>query len=447
MMTFCNRALLHVFVFVFVCTAVAARQTIQERVERVLNRMTIQEKIAQTYAQHNSLHVAERFIPTGLGALKFLSGFDCGKNVSDVSACARARNEAQSKFVTATQLPVSFINEGLHGGAPFGTIFPMPINQGWTWNVTLVEQIATVIAREASAIGVDTVFAPVVNMITDPRFGRLQEGFSENPIITTRMAVASVRGLQGVPDKDGYLATDRVVSLGKHFAAYGQPTGGLNGGPAEVTDIDLNDIFLRPWKAMSAEGMHALMPSHNTVKNVPCHANRWLLNETMRGTFGFDGVMLSDCNDVGVLKDFRYAVNRSHAASLGLRAGVDWDLQCGTDEDHWAYNVLNESLLENLIDEADLNRTVRRILTHKFRARLFDNRTVVDPDAVPEILDGPEHRKLAREAAEQSIVMLINQNNALPLTNAPESIALIGPTASRAGCGDCKESGDRKSVV
>lgn len=416
---------------------------IARRVEKTLNGMSTIEKIQQTYAQHNSWKTARPFVSTGLGALKFMSGFDCGKNVSTgIRGCIEARNQAQAMFMNGTsRIPVSMINEGLHGGAPFGTIFPMPINQGYSWNTSLVGQIATAIANEASAIGVDTVFAPVVNMITDPRFGRMQEGFSENPIITTRMGVASVRGLQGEFDKDGYIAADRVVSLGKHFAAYGQPSGGLNGAPAQVTDIDMHDIFLRPWKAMARAGMGALMPAHNTVRNVPCHANEWLLNTTMRNTFRFQGIMLSDCDDVGVLADYRFAANQSHAAALGLRAGVDWDLQCGTNSSKWAYNALNESLHDGLIDDVDLNRTVRRVLTHKFRARLFDNRSYVDPDIASQVLDRPAHRQLAREAAEQSIVMLLNRDNALPLRlNEITSVALIGPTASRAGCGNCDES-------
>ena len=154
-----------------------------------------------------------------------------------------------------------------------------------SWNTTLARAIAEVIAAEANAIGVDTVFAPVVNMMPDPRFGRLQEGFGENPTITSEMGRASVTGLQGADRGPAtYRETGKVNSLGKHYAAYGAATGALNGGPADVNNRTLHEVYLRPWIALAQAGVRALMPSHNTVNDIPAHGNEWLIKRTC-GTF------------------------------------------------------------------------------------------------------------------------------------------------------------------
>ena len=412
---------------------------IPSRVEALLKTMTVQQKIAQTFATYLR---TKTFVPatlsTGIGAVTYSQAF--GYVTDDISDLIRKRNKLQEEYLNSTGgIPVSFINEGNHGGSSLGTIFPMPVGQGCSWNVSLVKSIARVIAAEASAVGVDTIFAPVVNMVTDPRFGRLQENFSENPILTSHLGKASVQGLQHSAASGTYLNSRAVAALGKHFAAYGDAAGGLNGSPSSASERMLFDVYLRPWRSMARAGMRALMPAHNTVLHVPCHANTWLLNTTMRQTLGFKGIMLSDCNDVGVLEYFRMAANQSHAAALALRAGVDWDLQCYPEPEKWAYNHLHEALEHGLITEKDIDAAVRRILTHKFEVGLFDGRAFVDEQGAAGVLDNVQHRTLAREAAEQSMVLLINRNQSLPIPlsgeAAPASIALLGPTASLKGCG------------
>ncbi len=409
---------------------------IPQRVAALLANLTRAEKIPETYATHTSSATARRFLQTGVGAVKYMHAFACpaGKPDGGIKSCVRQRNALQADFLASSKVPVSFINEGLHGGAPGGTIFPMPVNQGAAWNVSLVRAIGQTIAAEARAIGVDTVFAPVVNMFTDARFGRTQEGYSANPFITTKLGTAAVRGLQGDAPRGAYLGNASVASLGKHFAGYGAATGGLNGGPAAVSKRALFETFLRPWKSMAAAGLRSTMPAHNTVLDVPCHGNRYLLQTVFRERFGFaDGVALSDCNDIGALVDFRLAANRSHAAAIALKAGVDWDLQCGPDAKEWAYNYLPQSFEEGLVTDEDLDKVVARVLTHKFAAGLFDDGPV-DADAAEARLDTPAHRALAREAAEQSIVLLQNKGgDAVPLRGRGGrglSVALLGPTAS-----------------
>ena len=162
--------------------------------------------------------------------------------------------------------------------------------EGMSWNTSLVNAIAKVIAEEAHSLGVHAVFAPVVNMMGDPRFGRGQEGFGENPVLTSAMGVASVLGLQGgngySTGPSSYLEPGKVVSLGKHFAAYGAAIGALNGGPADVSNRTLHEIYLRPWIALARAGVRAVMPSHNTVGDIPAHGNKWLLDQVGRTPIG-----------------------------------------------------------------------------------------------------------------------------------------------------------------
>jgi len=406
-----------------------ASKTVPERVALLLPQLNIEEKIAMTFATHTKSSVVMQFNKTGVGAAKFGSAFSCNDNIT---SCVEQRNKLQEFFLKNSRrgIPISFINEGLHGGAPGGTIFPEPIGQAMSWNVTLVGKIAQVIAAEASAIGVDTVFAPVVNMMTDPRFGRLQEGFGENPIIVSHMARASVIALQGgVGGADQYLPNGSVVSLAKHYAAYGAALGGLNGGPADVSNRTLHEVYLRPWLALGQAGVRAVMPSHQTVGDVPMHGNRWMIDQKLRQDFGFgNGVALSDCNDVGELYHFRFATNLSHAAALAIKAGVDWDLQCGSDSSKWGYNKLPEALKDGLVSESEIDVAVKHSLTQKFAAGLFDN-PYTDYDHL-DILDSHAHRQLALEAAEQSIVLLQNKDKTLPMILKGKRVALFGPFAS-----------------
>jgi len=408
---------------------------VPDRVKDLLPRLSMEEKIAQLYARHTSISNWHKDVTKdGAGAVKFMSAFKCEK----LEDCVKARNSLQKELMGQNHgIPAAFVNEGLHGGAPGGTVFPMPINQGASWNTQLVNEIAVTIAQEASAIGVDFVFAPVVNMMTDPRFGRLQEGFSENPTLTAHMAYESTIGLQGGPsnnstsylpqEQEGQNSSATVISLAKHFAAYGAAAGGLNGGAADVSPRTLFEVYLKPWRALGRAGARATMPSHNSVMGIPAHGNGGLIGGVYREKYGFgEGVTLSDCNDIGVLQDFRIANNRSHAAALALKAGVDWDLMCGNDPASWGYNTLEQAYQEGLIEEADLDRAVSHVLSQKFAARLFDKAPAVDPSKL-RILDSAPHRSLALKAAEQGIILLKN-NGTLPLDlRAQRKIALIGP--------------------
>jgi beta-glucosidase-like glycosyl hydrolase len=436
------------------CTAAAAdpapanaafsADPIPARVAALLAQMTVEEKIAMTFAVHYGAAQAASAaqLKTGIGAIKLsTAGFKCGTNWTD---CVAQRNAFQRRFVEGSRLgvPVSFINEGLHGGATGGTVFPMPVGQGAAWNASLVEAIAGAVAAQARAVGVEVVYAPVMNMMTDARFGRQQEGFGSEPTHTARMGAASARGLQGAaPAAAGgggggpaaassYLAADKVVSLGKHFAAYGAAQGGLNGAAADVSNRTMHDYYLKPWRAFAKAGGRAAMAAHNTVDQVPMHAHKAMLGTTLRANYRFgDGVVLSDCNDIGVLADFRFAANATHAAALALAAGVDWDLQCGSDAPQWSYNKLQAALDAGLVSEAALDAAVRRVLTLKFATGAFDAPYADASKAAH--LNTAAYRALAREAAVQSVVLLKNAARAPPPTPPTPPPP---PTPAPAGC-------------
>ena len=263
-----------------------ASAPIGARVADLLARMTIAEKVAQLQVISNSARLPG-LVNTSLGVLRSASSL-------------KARNALQKTFFEGSRLriPVAFYHESLHSGSDAAVKFPELVTLGASWDVALVEQVYVAVAEATRSAGCEIAFAPVLNMWTDPRNGRHQEGFSPDPTLTARMAEAAVVGLQG-PSASGpasYMQnyTANVVSLGKHFAAYGGGT--QNGAPPRVSERNLRDVYLKPWKAFAAAGGRGIMPAHNTALDIPCHGNEWMVNQVLRKEYGFgDGISLSEC--------------------------------------------------------------------------------------------------------------------------------------------------------
>eukprot|EP00730_Choanoeca_flexa_P000024 TRINITY_DN10009_c0_g1_i2.p1 TRINITY_DN10009_c0_g1~~TRINITY_DN10009_c0_g1_i2.p1 ORF type:complete len:761 (+),score=178.19 TRINITY_DN10009_c0_g1_i2:15-2297(+) len=393
-------------------------QDVLTRANDLLAKMTIEEKIVQTFSPYGSPSIypdlIEKYGQYGLGAL--------------VAHDVDSRNQIQAEFMNASRLkiPVTFHHESLHGGASGAAVFPMPLTQGNTWNTSLVTLIAQRVAYATRAYGANIGFAPVINLFTDPRYGRHQEGFSPNPTLTAHYARASVLGLQGsiTGNATTYLPKNSIAALGKHFAAYGAAMGGLNAAPAVMGERQLRQIYLKPWRAFGKAGGRGAMPSHNTVLDVPCHANDWLVNKVFREEFGFgEGLTISDCNDLNVLMNFGIAANVSQAAAKGLIGGVDMDLQCG-DTTTYGIDSIKDALASGLMSEAALDNAARHALVNKFAAGLFES--PMTPTPVPDC-DTAYDRQLAREAAQQGTVLAINDGT-LPLSaDANEKVVVIGP--------------------
>lgn len=412
------------------------------RVADLVARMNLDELIAAVAHKDSGTDADLRatYGATGIGGVK-ITLFATAQ--ATALEAVRARNSFQSYFIATSRLniPVSFAHEGLHSGSCYGTVFPEPLLTACSWNDSLPLAIGRVLGAEARAYGVDNAWSPVVNMWSDDRFGRYQEGFSPDPTITSHMGRAIVLGMQGGASlSDDYLPggfNSSAWATAKHFAGYGSAQGGLNGGPFALSNRSLFEHYLRPWRALAAVGVRGVMPSHNAVLDVPMHLNKWAIQNVLRNEFGFgNGMTVSDCNDIGTAYFFGIAANLTQVTARAIKAGVDADLQCGTDPDTASYiDKIPDAISAGLITIEDLRPLAARYLTQKFASGLFD--APLTDESWLTRLDAPAHRQLAYEAAAQSIVLLQNTGDALPLNfgASVKRVALIGPMMTIASGG------------
>jgi beta-glucosidase len=417
---------------------------LEERVDDLLGRMTLEEKAAQMlciWRQKPATLIDERGrFDIAKARAHFADGHGLGQvgRPSDAGNGLTARemaeltNDIQRFFLEHTRLgiPVIFHEECLHGhAAREGTSFPQPIGLGATFDPALVERLYTMTAAEARARGTHQALTPVVDVAREPRWGRVEETFGEDPYLVSRMGVAAVRGFQG----DATFADGKhVIATMKHFAAHGQPESGTNCAPANVSARILREVFLSTFKAAIQEGgALSVMPSYNEIDGVPSHANRWLLEDVLRQEWGFRGFVVSDyfaireMNDRPELFGHHVAEDARHAAALAVLAGVDIELP---DPD--CYPHLVELVRDGTIPESVIDDRIRPMLRAKFQLGLFDN-PYVDADAAERIVRDPSHRALALEAATKTITLLKN-DGLLPIDpSSIRSIAVIGPNADR----------------
>jgi beta-glucosidase len=362
-----------------------------------------------------------------------------GGRPSDAGGGTTARGQAeltnaiQRFFIENSRLgiPVVFHEECLHGhAAPDATSFPQPIGLAATFNPALVEALYAMTAEEARVRGTHQALTPVVDVARDPRWGRVEETFGEDPYLVSRMGVAAVRGFQGDAT---FRDKTRVMATLKHFAAHGQPEGGMNCGPVDVSMRVLRDTFLAPFKAAFREaGAISVMASYNEIDGVPSHASRWLLRDVLRDEWGFTGFVVSDYYAIWELS-YRpdthghfVAADKREAALLAVRAGVNIELP---EPD--CYLELAALVHDGTIAESELDDLVGPMLLWKFKMGLFDD-PYVDPDEAERIVGSERNRTLARRAARETITLLKNENQLLPLDSATlKTIAVIGPNAHR----------------
>ena len=355
----------------------------------------------------------------------------------DIRGTIRLVNALQRYAMTRTRLgiPILFHEEGLHGYAARGaTSFPQAIALASSWDPALVRAVNGVTAREIRARGVSLALTPVVDVARDPRWGRIEETFGEDPYLVGEMGVAAVEGLQG-EGKTRTLSAGKVFATLKHLTGHGQPENGTNVGPAPYGEHTLREFFFPPFEqVIERTGISAVMPSYNEIDGVPSHANRWLLRTVLRGEWRFDGVIVSDYYAIDDLQKLHHiAASPEETARLALAAGVDCDLPSGG-----AYVTLTQQVRDGRVPEASINAAVRRILALKFRAGLFENPYADAAQAVA-ITNDSEARALARKAAQRSIILLKN-DGVLPL-HLPQGnasvpvIAVIGPNAAVARLG------------
>ena len=406
---------------------------IERRVDDLLGRMTLEEKVGQMLCLWQGKRAitdrdgrfdparAPKWFRIGVGRIE-RPGEGHGARAE-----AEFTNAIQRWVKDSTRLgiPVLFHEEALHGlEAEQATSFPQAIALASTWNPELVERVFAAAAAEARARGVHQVLAPVVDVARDPRWGRIEETYGEDPYLAARMGVAAVRGFQGT---EALIGPSHVLATLKHMTGHGQPESGTNVGPAPYGERTLRDVFLYPFEvAIREAGARSVMPSYNEVDGIPSHANRWLLRDVLRGEWRFDGVIVSDWFAISQLADLHHvAADHAEAARRALAAGVDVELP-----DVQAYGTLVDQVRQGRVAEATIDTTVQRLLRAKFELGLFEN-PVVDPDAADRISGADASRSLALDAARQAITLLKNDGGILPLSVERLSrVAVIGPHAA-----------------
>jgi len=432
--------------FAFVLAAAAqeralyrdASQPIERRVEDLLGRMTLLEKIGQLNMPCVYVDALGKTIPAKQEACrKFAAGtfireigpgggfFTLADNILQKGSLQQAQyfNELQKIALEKTRLGIPLLQteEGTHGVmCSQKTVFPEGLAIGSTWNTELVKQIYATAAREARAVGIHQLFTLVVEPNRDPRLGRNEEGYSEDPYLCSRIAEAIVRAAQG----DNIAAPDKVVAGLCHYPGQSQPVSGFERGAMEISERMLREVFLPPWVAgIKKAGALGVMATYPAIDGVPAHGSPWLLTTILRDELGFKGLVLSEGGGVGTLVYERIAASQKEAGQMTLRAGLD----VGISYESGFMGDLVESVKEGKASMQDIDRSVRRVLRLKFALGLFD-KPYVDVQRAASVTHTKADQELAHRVAREGIVLLKN-SGVLPLKKGLKKIAVIGPDA------------------
>ena len=409
-----NAALRVLLVMTFMSTTLAQElkdpEMIEQRVSALLAEMTLIEKIGQM----SQVNAGEGYPPDNLGDRLRAGHIGSVLNSVDVNAV----NELQRIAVEESRLAIPLLvgRDVIHG---FRTVMPIPLGQAASWNPEIVRDGARVAALEASTTGVNWTFAPMVDISLDARWGRIAESLGESVYLASELAVAMVEGFQG----DDLSAVGTIAACAKHFAGYGAVESGRDYATTNIPEHKLRNVYLRPFKAAVDAGVTTLMTSFSDLNGIPATGNEFLLRQILRDEWGFDGFVVSDWDSVRQLQVHGLTENDKESAFQAVTAGVDMEM-AGDAYIHY----LAELVEDGRVSMSTIDTAVANVLRVKFRRGLFEN-PYTDPAKLPEIAN--EHAlATARKAALQSVVMLKNDHNTLPLSaERMKSVALIGPLA------------------
>jgi len=428
-----------------------ANAPIERRIEDLLSRMTLEEKVRQldlysgatalvdTHTDETHADPQANFLPDKAQALWGNLGVGA---IHDLNPTPEQVNAIQQWVINHNRLeiPVLFIEEGLHG-FDTGTVFPAPINLASTWNPENVERIGAAIATEARSTGVDMILAPVLDLARDPRWGRVEEDYGEDPYLTGRMGEAFVRGAQG----KSLNSKQSVVSEPKHFAGHGSPEGGTNTSPVHMGERELRTLMLRGFEPAIRDGKAmGVMAAYHEIDGIPITADPFLLKKVLRQEWGFKGFVLSDLGAIKRLYTAHgIASTPKEAACLAIKSGVDMQFY---DFDHEVFQrALVECVREGSLPQSDLDRAVKSVLRVKFSLGLFDSPTT-DPDLRAQAFRSQAHLDLSLETARQSITLLKNDGHLLPISKTVQRIAVIGPNGDAARYGDYEKESNGEHI-
>ncbi len=422
-----------------------AKRPVEQRVADLLSRMTLEEKVAQLEGSWQNRQFPldpKTFFINEKGEFQPERAADALKNgLGEMSRPSENRGPRAMADITNTiqkwvkentrlGIPILFHEECLHGhAAPGGTSYPQAIALASTWDPALVGDVFSATAAEVRARGAQQCLAPVLDLARDPRWGRTEETYGEDPYLVTRIGVAAISGFQGTSPS---IDKAHVLSTAKHFAVHGQPEGGTNVGPGNYSERVVREYFLKPFESAVKEAhVQSVMASYNEIDGIPSHSNKHLLDDILRHEWGFEGVLVSDYFGITDLKELHHVVASNEAAAkLALESGVDVELPFAA-----AYPSLLQQVKEGKVAESLVDRSVARLLREKFLLGLFDD-PYVDPDYAEKITNSAEHQQLSLKAAHEAIILLKNENHLLPLdANKYKHIAVIGPNAAEVHLG------------
>lgn len=408
------------------------RLSVDERSADLLGRMNLNEKIAQLMGtcRVGGDDFDTTFLKDTASMRKIFGYGICTVQPSfaDLKHTSEMRNLLQHYLVEKTRLgiPTIFVDEGQHGlMRPQATCFPQAIGLACSWDPQLFVNVYSVVAKEMRSRGTHFALSPVVDVCRDPRWGRVEETYGEDPFLNGVLGTAAVRGLQG--SSNGIVAPDHVAATLKHFVGHGQPEGGVNQAPANYSVRILREAHMPQFKAiMDSACPVAVMPSYNEVDGIPSHINSWLIKDVLRHEWNFKGLIVSDFNGIDALYQKHFvAKDGADAAEKAFNAGVQVEFPLAN-----LYYHLPELLKQGKVKQKDIDEAVLKVLKLKFQLGLFEN-PYVDFDKAHQVSRNPASQQLALQAAREAIVLLKNENNILPLPRDKyKSIAVIGPSAS-----------------
>ncbi len=399
---------------------------IEERVADLLGRMTLPEKVGQMLQ---------------LDAREDLEEIVHGRHAGSIlhTSPEKVMQAAELTARTRLRIPLLVAEDCIHGHSFWrgATIFPTQLGMAATWDPDLVEQVARVTAAEVAATGIHWTFSPVLCIARDLRWGRVNETFGEDPFLIGELASAMVRGYQG----GGLDDPDAILATAKHFAGYSETQGGRDASEADISRRKLRSWFLPPFERVAREGCRTFMLGYQTTDGVPITVNDWLLSDVLRGEWGYTGTLITDWDNIGrMVWEQKVQPDYTHAAAAAVKAGNDMVMTTPR-----FFEGALDAVERGMLDEADIDRAVARILSLKFRFGLFENPRHPDPERIGRVIGSPEHTNLNLEVARRSLVLLRNDGT-LPLASAratdesgralpgsgPRRIAVVGPLADDA---------------
>ena len=393
----------------------AQNSLITAKVDSILQLMTLEEKVGQLNQYTGDWDEATGPITKDGDKQNQIKQGDVG-SMLNVKGVKHSRELQEMAMQSRLRIPLIFGEDVIHG---YKTTFPIPIAEAASWDIDAIQVSARVAATEAAASGIHWVFAPMVDISRDPRWGRVMEGAGEDTYLGSQIAIARVKGFQG----KGLGNIDAVMACVKHYAAYGAAIGGRDYNSVDMSERMLREIYLPPFKAAEKAGAATFMNSFNDLNGIPATANVHLLRDILKGEWGFKGFVVSDWGSVGEMIQHGFVKDNKEAALVAIKAGCDMDMESRSYKNNLVLLVKEGKVSIELVNDA-----VKRILTKKFELGLFDDPyKYLNADRESREMNNPDHVKAARMVAEKSIVLLKNENQLLPLSKNIKSIALIGP--------------------